>query len=106
MSSTFTASLNTAWPSMRRKALPVMLPPETLPGTHRMSTWLPSACMALDRMPGSSEAVSTTAPAPSPNSTQVVRSLKSRMRENTSVPITSTLRCEPLRMNLSAVASA
>ncbi len=37
------------------------------------------------------DASSTTAPAPSPNSTQVVRSLKSRMRENTSAPITRAL---------------
>jgi hypothetical protein len=42
-------------------------------------------------MPGVSDASSTTAPAPSPNSTQVVRSSKSRMRENTSAPITSAL---------------
>jgi hypothetical protein len=41
----------------------------------------PSACSSLARMPGVSLASSTTAPAPSPNSTQVVRSLKSRMRE-------------------------
>ena len=42
--------------------------------------------------PASSLASSTTAPAPSPNSTQVVRSFKSRMRENTSAPTTSALR--------------
>ena len=41
--------------------------------------------------PASSLASSTTAPAPSPNSTQVVRSLKSRMRENTSAPIDQRL---------------
>ncbi len=34
-------------------------------------------------------ASSTTAPAPSPNSTQVPRSLQSRMREKVSAPITS-----------------
>ncbi len=46
-----------------------------------------------------------TAPAPSPNSTQVVRSLKSRMRENISAPTTSAVRCWPLRMSASAIAS-
>jgi hypothetical protein len=40
-------------------------------------------------MPGASEASSTTAPAPSPKSTQVPRSFQSRMRENTSAPTTS-----------------
>jgi hypothetical protein len=47
-------------------------------------------------------ASSTTAPAPSPNSTQVVRSLKSRMREKTSAPITSTLLAAPVRIIESA----
>ena len=37
-----------------------------------------------------------TAPAPSPNSTQVVRSLKSRMREKVSAPTTSAVRFAPL----------
>jgi len=46
-----------------------------------MLAWLPSACRWVDRMPGVSLAESTTAPAPSPNSTQVVRSFQSRMRE-------------------------
>jgi hypothetical protein len=40
----------------------------------------------------SSAACSTTAPAPSPNSTQVLRSFQSRMREKTSAPITSAQR--------------
>ncbi len=46
------------------------------------------------------------APAPSPNSTQVVRSCQSMMRENVSAPITSALLCEPEVRNLSAVATA
>ena len=62
--------------------------------------------MAAIGMPGVSEADSTTAPAPSPNSTQVVRSLKSRMRENTSAPITSALRALPARTIASATVSA
>ena len=48
--------------------------------------------------PVRSDACRMTAPAPSPNSTQVVRSLKSRMREKVSAPITSAVRCAPLRM--------
>ncbi len=40
-------------------------------------------------------ASSTTAPAPSPNSTQVVRSVQSRMREKVSAPITSARRKLP-----------
>ncbi len=57
-------------------------------------------------MPGVSDASSTTAPAPSPNSTQVVRSLKSRMRENTSAPITSALLAAPVLIMESAMVSA
>ncbi len=41
------------------------------------------------RSPASACASSTTAPAPSPNSTQVPRSSQSMMRENVSAPITS-----------------
>ena len=41
------------------------------------------------RVPGCSCASITTAPAPSPNSTQVPRSVQSRMREKVSAPITS-----------------
>ncbi|KAG1531003.1 hypothetical protein G6F50_016953 [Rhizopus delemar] len=57
-------------------------------------------------MPVSSSALSTTAPAPSPNSTQVVRSFQSTMRVNVSVPITSTCLQSPERMNLSATPNA
>ena len=45
--------------------------------------------------PAVSEASSTTAPAPSPKSTQVPRSFQSRMRENTSAPTTSAHLCAP-----------
>ena len=51
-------------------------------------------------------AFSTTAPAPSPKSTEVVRSFQSRMRENTSAPTTSAQRCRPPRRKLSAIVSA
>src|SRR5260221_703503 len=36
-SSTRTANLNTAWPSILRNGVPRMAPPQTLPGTDRMS---------------------------------------------------------------------
>ena len=97
-SSTPTASLNTAWPSMRNSGSPRTWPPQTCPGTHKISTCLPSAWMSVAKMPGVLEACSTTAPAPSPNSTQVVRSLKSRMRENTSAPTTSAFLTAPARI--------
>src|SRR4051812_31327739 len=71
-----------------------------------MLAYLPSACSLVASTPGSLEAVSTTAPAPSPNSTQVVRSSKLRMRENTSAPITSTFLCAPDLMKLSATDTA
>ncbi len=53
-------------------------------------------------MPGVSLASSTTAPAPSPNSTQVVRSSKSSSRENTSEPMTSARLALPVRIIASA----
>jgi hypothetical protein len=42
----------------------------------------------------------------SPNSTQVVRSVKSRMRENTSAPITSALLAAPVLIIESAIVRA
>ena len=74
-----TASLNTACPSMCKNAEPSTAPPPTLPGTHKIPTCLPSACKSVAKMPGVSDASRTTAPAPSPNRTQVVRSLKSKI---------------------------
>ena len=41
---------------MCRKALPAIAPALTLPGTHRMPAWLPSACSRVASRPGSSEA--------------------------------------------------
>ena len=104
LSSTETASLNTAGPSIFSKGSPSTLPPETVPGTHRMPTWRPSACSSLARMPGDSLASRTTAPAPSPNSTQVVRSEKSRIREKTSEPMTSAFEAAPVLIIASATA--
>src|SRR5690348_7130700 len=57
-------------------------------------------------MPGSSEASSTTAPAPSPNSTQVSRSLQSIIRVSVSAPMTSTRFAWPARTKLLATPSA
>ena len=56
--------------------------------------------LGAGRAPGAS---STTAPAPSPNSTQVVRSVQSRMREKVSPPITSARLNMPARNMPSAV---
>ncbi len=53
-----------------------------------------------------SSALTTTAPAPSPNRTQVARSSQSRMRLNVSEPITSALSAMPLFSIESAIASA
>ena len=104
--STPTASLKTAWPSILRVGSPKIWPPLTLPGTHSTPTCLPSACSSVARMPGRSDASKTTAPAPSPNSTQVLRSLKSRMRLKTSLPTTSAHRAAPVLIMLSATVSA
>src|SRR6185312_6486924 len=59
--------------------------------------------------PGSSPsatAVTTAAPAPSPNSTAVVRSVQSVTSDSFSAPMTSALRAAPARMAWSAVPSA
>ena len=71
-SSTFTANLNTACPSICRNGRPTILPPHTLPGTERMSGMAAVGVQrARDARPAARPARSTTAPAPSPNSTQV-----------------------------------
>ena len=56
--------------------------------------------------PVPSTASRITAPAPSPKRTQVARSLKSRMREKVSAPITITRGRAPVRMRASAWARA
>ena len=50
-----------------------------------------------------SSAETTTAPAPSPNSTQVLRSCQSMCRVRISAPISSTLRAKPLATKPRAV---
>ncbi len=59
----------------------------------------------MPRMPrdGSSEGPSTIAPAASPKSTQVFRSVQSVSRLSSSAPMTSTRRAVPFRMNWSAM---
>src|SRR2546421_12623951 len=60
-------------------------------------------------MPGSSSgptAVTTAAPAASPKSTQLDRSVQSVTSESFSEPMTSALRAAPARIAWSAVASA
>src|SRR5579875_3585973 len=56
--------------------------------------------------PGSLTARRASAPAPSPNSTQVLRSSQSRMREKVSAPMTIAVLAWPRRSALSAVAKA
>ena len=56
----------------------------------RRSAWLPSRASVESITPGSSAGSSRAAPAPSPNSTHVVRSVMSSTRDSTSAPITST----------------
>ena len=57
-------------------------------------------------MPGLSAGSSTTAPAPSANSTAVPRSFQSVMRESVSAPTTSARLASPQRTYLSAIDSA
>src|SRR3954468_24048806 len=91
-SSPRTANLNTPCPFICRNGESTMQPRDRWPGAESRPAWFPSACSTLAWMPGLSPATSATAPAPSPNSTQVPRSFQSRMRENTSAPITSAFR--------------
>ena len=71
------------------------------PSERRCEVRTPRSC----GVPSPCCASSTIAPAPSPNSTQVVRSFQSRMREKVSAPMTSARLCEPEVRNLSAVAT-
>ena len=76
---------------------------EPPPGMIRISAARPSAPRTEPSTPGSSERRSTTAPAPSPNSTQVVRSWKFITRDRTSAPITTTVSACPDSMKAVAV---
>ena len=94
-----TACLNTSRPSIRRwPTVPVVEgPPSTksfslcAPSERRLAAMMPRSAS----VPAFSSASSTSAPAPSPNSTQVPRSLQSRMREKVSAPMTRTRLARP-----------
>ena len=75
-------------------------------GTFSKSRCAPLACSLLWMMPASSLAPSTTAPAPSPNSTQVARSFQSKMRLKISAPMTSAFFAMPLLIYALAVVMA
>src|SRR5688500_2105219 len=110
LSSALTAYLNTSLPAMWMRT-PAFFscslnPTDTPTGFHNSSFLPPSACRWVLRMPVSLSALSTTAPAPSPNSTHVPRSLQSSMRVSVSAPTTRTVLAAPERMNLSATVRA
>ena len=76
------------------------------PSTHTRSHRLPSECKWVERIPlPSLEGSRSTAPAPSPNKMQVLRSVQSMIADITSVPINNTLRQLPERTYRSATAS-
>src|SRR5207244_7719253 len=75
------------------------------PSTHTRSQRLPSECKWVERIPlPSVEGSRSTAPAPSPNKMQVLRSVQSMMADMTSVPTNNTLRQLPERTYRSATA--
>jgi hypothetical protein len=68
--------------------------------------WSPSLPQATGPMPGSSEAPTTAAPAPSAKITAVDRSLRSVTSVSRSTPTTTALRASPVRMASLAMPSA
>src|SRR6185369_6201805 len=104
------ARLTTAWRNTSRpfiRSLPTVPVVEGPPSTNSRSLWRPSAWSLVARMPPSvSSAPRTSAPAPSPNSTQVARSSQSRIRLNVSAPITSAFCALPERSIESATDKA
>ena len=91
---------------MRVCASPCNLPPFTCACTVSLSAYLPLARRRTAHTPGVSDAASTAAPAPSPNSTQVERSFQSKMWEYTSAPTISTRAARPATIIASPSASA
>ena len=79
---------------------------EPPPGTSNKGPYCPSACRWLEIMPRPdfSSAWSTTAPAPSPKRTQVVRSCQLTILDNISAPTTRMFFAFPPRMKPSATA--
>lgn len=88
----------TVWPSWANRAgSPSIRTAPPISGTEPHST---------GPIPGSGAAPITAAPAPSPTSTQVERSVQSTTSVNFSAPMTRAWVAEPARMAWSAVASA
>src|SRR5580700_9786293 len=107
--SVLTANLYTSLPFMSTLALPSrtnLNPLDTPSGYHNRSLYLPSECSHVLMIPGSSAGCSSTAPAPSANSTQVPRSFQSIIRVSVSAPTTSAHFDSPSRTNLSATLKA
>src|SRR6266545_5229043 len=102
----------TAWPSSMRRKLrrcwrvsEVIGSPEPPAGTVSSSAWPPSSARSESMSPGSSLASRRAAPAPSPNRTQVVRSVMSRTRDRTSAPTRRMRSAAPARIWASATDS-
>ena len=75
--------------------------------TISISPFEPSPCSTVDSIPTDAfDASRTTAPAPSPKSTQVVRSFQLRSRDSRSAPITSAFWIAPETIMPRAIASA
>ena len=93
-----TASLKTSLPFIRITRLGSAGSKEKVaPGICSNSAVPATVCSRDARMaePGRLDAPSTTAPAPSPNSTQVVRSSQSRTDDSRSAPMTQAWRYRP-----------
>ncbi len=74
-------------------------------GIIRISAAVPSAPRTVPSIPGRSDACTITAPAPSPNRIEVVRSVKSRIRLKISAPASRTVSAIPAWTNAVALAS-
>ena len=64
-------------------------------GIIKMSAAVPSAPRTVPSIPGVSDACTITAPAPSPNRIEVVRSVKSRILLKISAPTVRTVSAIP-----------
>jgi hypothetical protein len=93
-SSVFTATLNTSLPVIARARHGWARRLESRRDADRVPQQFLVAAVGVQVGGGrrsSESALSTTAPAPSPNSTQVPRSVQSSMRDRVSAPITSAV---------------
>ena len=80
----------TAWPAMAMYWVPAAI--------SIAECWSPSLPQATGPMPGSSDAPTTAAPAPSAKITAVDRSVMSVTSVRRSTPMTTALRAEPARI--------